>query len=254
MNRRDDQIAELAARTSGLKQERLASFYQQIRDAYKAESIVERVAILNQITDRTPSDFRILSNSELRRLEHFNSDSYYWDMYCKELGRSVALGEEAYLFELLQAQLSESEVNRGVEFEGLYSVIEEMAAEGYVPDVVLMPISYMVGFSMDRRNRIEWQGGRHLLWNNRRLELIRSSRSRPLNRFIVFDHGAGIWNVKLDPRSGDRLTVGIGEQVTPVRGVLWVAETVAKYGIKEQRAFRSFRPDVAPDSDFGTVR
>src|SRR5206468_3819913 len=162
---------------------RLASFYQQVRDAYKMESIVQRVATLNAMTDREPSDFRVLTNSELRRIEHFNSESYYWDMYCKELGRSVALAEESYLFDVLQEQVPESDVIPDVGFNGLYTVIDELAAEGHQPDVVLMPISYMVGFTIDQDKHIEWQSGRHLIWNDKRLEIIHSSAGRPLNRF-----------------------------------------------------------------------
>lgn len=254
MNIRDAQIAELAARTANLNQERLASFYQQVREAYDAASVVERVAILNLVTNREPADFRVLSNSELRRIEHFNSDSYYWGTYCKDFGRSVALGEQNYLFDLLQQQIPESEVVPGVGFEGLYSVIEEMMRDGYAPDVVLMPISYFVGFSTHHGDRIDWGSPRQLIWGNRRLQLFHSSKGRPLNRFIVFDHRAGVWNVKLDPRTEERLTVAIGEQLIPVHGVLWLAETVARYEVRDPGGFRSFLPDAPLDPDFDTVR
>ena len=254
MSRRDEQIAEIAGRTASLDPNRLALFYEQVREAYDAASVIEQVSMLNPMTDREPSDFRVLSNSELRRIEDFNSDSFFWDTYCKELGRSVALAEQDYLFEVLQQSLSESDVTHGVGFEGLFSLIEQMTNEGYEPDVVLMPISYMVGFTIHQEDRIEWGSKRQLVWNNRRLRLLHSSRGRPLNRFMVFDHRAGIWNVKLDPQTQMRLTVAIGEQITPVHGVLWLAETVAKYEVRDPGGFRSFLPDAPLDRDFDTVR
>ena len=46
----------------------------------------------------------------------------------------------------------------------------------------------------------------------------------------------------------------IGEQLSPVHGVLWLAETVAQYEVRQLAGFRSFRPDVQPDRDFDVVR
>jgi len=93
LNHRDDQIAAIRERVDRLRPDRLEECYKKIRSAYEESSIVDHMARVIEERDRTPSDFRVLTNSESRHLREFNDDSYYWDMYCSELGRSVALGE-----------------------------------------------------------------------------------------------------------------------------------------------------------------
>jgi hypothetical protein len=256
MNRRDEQITKIIERTEGLDLNRLESFYNLIQEAYMSSSIIDRIATVNEISNRTPSDYRVFSNQELRRIEHFNDQSYAWETYCKELGRSVALGEEAYIFETLQALIPDSDVVQGVGFEGIDRVVTELADDGHSPDIVLAPIAYMVGFFNQDQSRLEWDrdGGVLLHSAGRSLELFWSGGGRSLNRFIIFSREAGVWSVKLDPRTETRLTVAIGIQPGPPRGVLWLAETVAKYEVVMPAAFRSFRPDVSPDRDFDYVR
>ena len=257
MNRRDEQIAAIVRSTEGLDADRLAAFYALVRDAYEQASIVGHVAVIDEISDRSPSDFRVLTNQELRPIEHFNGPEYHWDMYCRELGRSVALGEEAYLFEVLQALIPDTAVIPGQGFEGLLAELDHLASQGTNPDIVLAPIAFMRGFLRGHDRSMEWDQHGRTYWrapDGRRLELFWSSRGRPLDRFIVFDHAAGVWHVKTDSSRGGRLTVAIGEQHTPMPGVMWLAETVAKYEVINPRGFRSFRPDVRPDPGFDLVR
>jgi hypothetical protein len=75
----------------------------------------------------------------------------------------VALAEQDYLFEVLQQSVPESDVRHGAGFEGLFALIEQMINEGYEPDVVLMPISYMLGFRIHHDDRIEWGSKRTCL-------------------------------------------------------------------------------------------
>ncbi len=255
MNRRDEQIAEVLRRTAHLDQHRLALFHDWVRDAYRASTSVDRMAIVHEIEDRSPSNFHVLTNQETRRLDHFNGPTYSWEMYCKELGRSVALGEQTYLFAAIQEAVPDVDVSTGVGFSGLHEVIGSLQAIGYQPDFILAPISYMVSFYGEQRS-MEWDGsGRaYFLSQGTRLEMRWSANGRPLDRFIVFDHRGGTWHVKLDPhRNGGRLTVAIGEQLSPP-GVTWLAETVAFYEVTDPNAFRSFRPDVPIDSTFDTLR
>lgn len=257
MNRRDEQIAAIARSTGSLDADRLKAFYALVHDAYQEASIVGRIAVIDEVADRNPSDFRVLTNQELRRIEHFNGPDYHWDMYCRELGRSVAVGEEAYLFEVLQAQIPDTAAISGQGFEGLLAELDHLVSQGANPDIVLAPIAFMRGFLRGHDRSMEWDEHGRTYWrapDGRRLELFWSSGGRPLDRFIVFDHVAGVWHVKTDPGGGGRLTVAIGEQQVPIRGVMWLAETVAKYEVINPAGFRSFRPDVPPDEGFESVR
>ncbi len=256
MNRRDQQTADIIRRTKNLDPDRLSKFYELVREAYRLSSIVDRVAVVKEIADRTPSDFHVLSNQEARRIDHFNGPSYSWERYCKELGRSVALGEESYLFQTIQNQIQDAMASDAEGFLGLHDVIATLAEEGHNPDFVLAPIAYMIGFLNEQTHSMEWgdNGRAYLLSGGRRLEMLWSSRGRPLDEFIVFDHTAGTWHVKLDPHAqGGRLTVAIGEQLAP-HAVIWLAETVVKYEITDSTAFRAFHPNATVDPEFDGVR
>ncbi len=256
MNKRDQQIAEIAASKANLNESLLSGFYELVRGAYEQASIVDHIAIVRATDDRTPSDFRVLTNQELRPTNQFNDKSYVWDMYCRELARSIALAEKAHIFEILQRQVPDRQAIPGVGFEGLNAAVTELEQLGYAPDAILAPISYMVGLSSQLRKNLEWdnQGRELLTYGVRRLNVYWSGGGRPLDRFIVFDHRAGVWNVKLDPTTHTRLTVAIGEQPGPPRGVVWLAETVAKYEVANLDAFRSFRPDAPTDEGFPVIR
>ncbi len=241
MNPRDQQIAELATRTSHLDSERLASFYAKIRTAYDTASVIDRLATIDAIDDRDPSDFRVLLTQELRRIGEFNAADVHWDMYCEELGRSLASAERAYVFEILGEQVP-ADVGARTDYDEILNVIDEIDSNGFRADVVIVPTSGMPGFTRAMMSSIEWSddGRSYLRYFNRRLELSYSNRAAPMDRFFVFDSSAAVWHVKLDPVTHSRITVAIGEQTVPTPGVLWLLETIAKVELTDLRAFRSF--------------
>jgi hypothetical protein len=248
MNNRDVQIEEILGSTSNLNANRLELFRRIIRDAYEKSTVIPRLAVLDEQTDRSPSDFRLISNQELRRAGDFNADNVIWDMYCEEIGRSVALGEEAYLFEVLQEQILDEPSIVDVEFSRLHAMVDELVVKGWRPDVLLAPVAYLPRLLQAQRASIDW-GQNHrpsMKSSSCVLEVFWSSATRPLNRFIVFDHTVGVWHVKLDPHGGGRLTVAIGEQFAPTHGVVWLAETVAKYEVVDLGGVRSCHADDAP--------
>lgn len=102
---RDEQIERIRQRNTRLREDRLASCYSEIARAYYAESVADRISRVIEEQDRTPSDLRVLSNSEARRLQEFNDESYHWDHYCQQLGRSIGHGEKQYIFEVLQPMI-----------------------------------------------------------------------------------------------------------------------------------------------------
>jgi len=256
LNRRDEQIRALKQRTVDLDPDRLECCGQQIMQAYQAASIVDRVSRVVETDDRAPSDFIVLSNSEARRLAHFNARDYHWDFYCEELGRSVALGEERYLFECM-ARLPESELTinaENAEFGVLLEAVRYLTSRGCRPDVMFAPISLFVPFLTSKALSIDWRAlGREALITpeGHALEVFWSSQSRPLTRFVLFDSRLGVWRVKLDPDTHGRLTVAIGQPESPPQAVTFLAETVVKYEIEDPKGFLAVEVEGLPSQDSG---
>jgi hypothetical protein len=240
LNRRDAQIRALKERTADLDPERLEHCRAVILRAYEAASIVDRVSRVVEISDRTPSDFIVLSNSEARRLAHFNGRNYHWDVYCEQLGRSVALGEERYLFERM-AQLPKSDLAINAErpdFAVLFEAVRRLASLGCRPNVMFAPRSLFVPFAMALP--IDWQTtGRQALLvpGGPAIQVFWSGLSGSPDRFVLFDPRKGVWTVKLDPDTHHRLTVAIGQQESQPQAVTFLAETVVKYEIEDSKGF-----------------
>ncbi len=242
LNRRDEQIATLKATTEKLEEGRLAHFYRTIVDAYETESKVDGLARIKEENDREPSDFRVLSNQETRLLAHFNDPSYYWDIYCEEFGRSVALAEEQYVFEKV-AELPPSELTldaRHPRFSVIQEAVDNIERAHYRPNMLFAPIALFVPFNTDPTLHIDWNSDPRevlVMADRRRLPIVWSSNAAPLNRLVVADTTAGIWSVKLDPETHHRLTVAIGRPKTPRETVVFLAETVCKYEIAHTEGF-----------------
>lgn len=259
VNRRDDQIAALKARVDRLDSARLAECYGQIVDAYEAETIVDSLARVEQLTDREPSGFRVISNQETRRLSHFNDPTYHWQFYCEQLGRSIALGETAYVFEkMMELPSSDLTINAS---EPRFGVIEQamrrVKRAGYRPSILFAPISLMVPFETDPTLRIDWQSdSREALvpGDGTRLLIVWSSRSAPLNKFVIADASAGTWKVKLDAETQHRLTVAIGRPEAPPEGVVFMAETVVRYEIADPKGFSVIDLEGEPPDEYDMTR
>lgn len=242
LNRRDDQIATLKARTDKLDAARLEQCYRNIVLAYERDSIVDRLANVDEQTDRTPSGFRVLTNQETRLLAHFNDPTYYWEMYCEQLGRSIALWEERYVFEKI-AELPGSALTvdgQNPRFAVIEEAVQEVRSRGHKPSAIFAPISLFVPFQTDSALQIDWGSDPHetlVMADGTRLPVIWSSNAAPLNRFVIADTSAGIWNVKLDPETHHRLTVAIGRPESPPEAVVFLAETVAKYEVVDPNGF-----------------
>lgn len=253
LNRRDQQIARVKERAERLREPpgRLESCYEQILRAYEAESIVGHVARVIEEDDRTPSDFRVLTNSEARHLWQFNDQSYHWDHYCWELGRSIALGERTYIFEELRSVPATEEAIDATQprFGAVLDAIAELRLRGYRPDVVCAPIDLFVPFNSDKNLTIDWNSSPRealIVPGGPPLKIFWSSRIAPVDRFVVLDSKRAVWRVKLDPKTGHRLTVAIGEPETPPDAVVFLAETVVKFEITDSSAFRAILLEGEP--------
>jgi len=212
------------------------------------------VAQVSEEHDRTPSDFHVLSNSETRPLSQFNDDTYHWDHYCRQLGRSIAIGEQRYFFEELQrVPVAGKPIDAGSpQFDRILSAIRQLASEGYDPDVLCAPNSLFVLFMKEYGMHIDWNStprGLLKLPGGPSLPIYWSNGLAPLDRFVVLDSTKTLWRVKLDPITAHRLTVVIGEPPTQIHTVRFLAETVAKYEILDPAAIHSILVEGEPKSE-----
>jgi len=252
VNRRDQQIAEINANVSDLRTDRLQVCRAQIMEAYARASIVDKLAHVRELTDREPSDFRVLTSSETRPEAQFNDNSYHWDFYCEEFGRSVAVAEKRYLFEVLSKASGSGGplVASQPSFDWLWRGVQQLRAAGFNPTVLAGPISLFL--PVHKSLQIDLQTGRRVeLPDKSKLDLFWSSRMAPLDRFVVLDRRAGDWRVKLDPDTGERLTVAIGRPKSPASAVTFLAETVVKYDIFDPHGFYVTEVVGEPPDEFG---
>ena len=64
MNRRDEQIEALRERVTNLDLTLLRSRESAVREAYYRASAVDRLAVVEEVVDRSPTDFRVISSQE----------------------------------------------------------------------------------------------------------------------------------------------------------------------------------------------
>jgi len=239
LNPRDDQIRALKARTERLKEipDRLEDCYQAIARAYADGTIVDHAAQVYETDDRKPSGFRVLSNQEARRLTEFNDTSYYWEFFCEQLGRSIAIAEESHLTQQFADMKPDSNVRidaAHADFSSIERAVRELSSRGYRPDTMFAPISVYVSFNSDENVKVDWNASPRealIVPNSEPLKLFWSSQVAPLDRFVIYDSRAVTWEVKRDPGTKSRLTVAIGERESrPSQpdAVMFLAETVVK--------------------------
>lgn len=252
MNRRDQQIAEINASVEGLREDRLRACRQQILESYAKSSTVERLAHVVELTDREPSDFRVLTNSAAVQEAQFNDDSYYWDFYCAELGRSIAIAEERYVFEELgKIPGSDGPVDASrPSFDWVWRGVQQLRSHGFNPTVLAASIDLYL--PVYKGLKIDLQTGRNVeLPDGSLLDLFWSSRATPLDRFVMVDPRVGEWKVKLDHETNQRLTIAIGRPSSPPRAVTFLAETVVKYEIVNTSGLYVIEVVGKPPHEFG---
>jgi hypothetical protein len=176
-------------------------------------------------------------------VSEFNDHSYYWDRYCWQLARSIALAERKLIIETLGTLRSEGEPISATSprFHSLITAAEVLRARGHRPNTLFAPVGLFVPFADPRNLTIDWNTPPRevLVLPTAKLQLFWSSGGAPLDRFVMFDSTKAVWRVKLDPESKKRLTVAIGESRTEAgeEAVVFLAETVAKLEIEDPSAY-----------------
>jgi hypothetical protein len=240
---RDKQVREINRRNGRLDADRLARFRSLILQSYETHSVVGQVALVAEVLDREPSGYKVISRSEARSLPQFNDPTVFWDPYCSELGQQVALGEMAYIFEVLVAGAPDFEASissASPVFDPLFAAASQLRRQGFRPDVLCAPISFMVEFLDVLSGNMAW--GSHpretlTLPDGTELRIFWSNSVAPISKFVLFDSSASLWRVKPDPETGHRLTIAIGEpEKGPKESVTWLAETVVHFELTKGKA------------------
>jgi hypothetical protein len=241
---RDNQIAEIKRGNNNLRFDRLKECYDKVAEAYEVESVVEKLTTIRKEADRSPADFRVITSQESREITAFNDETFYWDLYCKDLGRSIAIGERRYIFEGLQETSPQGKpADLGDDpFKAIARIGTKMLEDGYSPDILCAPSEFMVTAAVHPWFDYDHEANQEFIKipDGPKLKLFWSSKYAPLREAVIFDTRRTLWKVKLDPDTQGRLTVAIGEPKERPNTVVFLAETVAKFEILDRISVCSF--------------
>jgi hypothetical protein len=189
----------------------------------------------------------VISVEENRTLETFNDPASNWDWYFEECGRTVALGEKTELTEALVnaagapiVQLDRADHR----FVVLDRLIRELVDGGIPPKTLLAPVSDLPEFHRHFQGRISWPraGGTELsVAAGMPLRLIWSSKSAPLEDYVLLRHEVGAWHVVPDPDNGKALSVAVGVHGMYDDTVKIIVQTMAKFELLHPEQLRIMR-------------
>ena len=228
---------------TNLRKDRITECEKNAILAYGIQSVVDRLATVEEEANRHATGFQVISYSELRTVKEFNEASTSWEGYAKSLGRSIAIGERQYIFENLQeaAELGVPIDLGNPDFEPVRKAANELTANGYNPDVVCVPSPLVTAVYQCSWMEYDFTGD-HLfikIPEGPKLKFMSATKHVPLSKFVVFDSSQTRWTVKLDPETQERLTVAIGEPKDQSGSVMFLAETVAKFEVLDWSGVRS---------------
>lgn len=234
-------MADLNARTEDMNAERVTTCRRAMLGSYLETAVPRQVSAVRQVFDGSETGFGRVTMSARRRLEEFNAENTYWDLFCSEMGRGVALGEESHFFKSLVERVPTTDVTiaaRNPDFDVLVKAIEELKGRGHAPNVVLVPVELMSSFTMRYLDQLDWSSrpGEKLTLPGIEVRVLTSSNIAPLDRFIIFNTSNSLWSVKPDPVTGNALWVALGRSALYPDEVEWIAETVVKHELKQPEA------------------
>ncbi len=227
----------------GLDASKLQSYAKMIADGYASNTVVAQVGQVSRWTSPNIDNFRgILLRTRRKKTELLDPSFVFWNMYFEDIGKAVANGERNYFFKALlrQAGFADGQLARR---QPDFSVIEREALRqadaGFIPSVLFTSIDLFRDFIGHFDDRINWTHpqGRQLEINSTiSLRLVGSHRWSPLEEFIIMSPKAGIWHVLPDLDTNEELAIAIGNSPSRPDEVEVIAETVAKYELRERKA------------------
>jgi len=222
-----------------LSKRRIEKFKENVRREYDQDSIIKAAFSWRYAT---PSDTIPLVQIGARFLAEPNIfiDSYsaggvYTVPEMVNLGRSIALGEQKYLIEMLQRGIQKVSEQQSFTFEVISRAVEDVGP-GFKPNAAFIPLDFFVPLhtSKEAEGRILYEGHDCFLHlGSFKLRVFWSSNYVPFGSLIFVDKELGEWIVKLDPKDKHWVTINIESANEKVEVE---AKTVARYLILEPKA------------------
>jgi len=123
----------------------------------------------------------------------FTDPAHVPDVFCSQLGRHVAIGEERFLVKnLLEETVTPSTFEFQVDV--LKKLVRDFIGEGHSNSVVFAPIKYFTPLAVDGTVTFGWP--HYLLLDGRKIPLFYSSKYVKFDKFIIVDKSFGIWIYK----------------------------------------------------------
>lgn len=164
---------------------------QIIKGGYEYLSIVRHATISREHLRERDGSLNF-TNIYLRHLVPriwFTDPATIPDLFCSELGRHLAIGEESFLVKILRD--SSTATSFAFQVEGLKSIIREFIAAGYDNPVVFAPIEFYTTLALSEMMTFGWP--HYLLLDSRKIPLFYSSNYVKFSEFIIVDKSFGVW-------------------------------------------------------------
>ncbi len=209
-----------------------------IRATFERESRIQLLAHTREYQPKQDGDLDF-TNIYLRHIvpkKWFVEYSISPDLFCSQLGRHLAIGEEKFLVERIKDYSREKPATRA-EFEvaEFFKIVSGFVDEGFSTPVVFAPLDFYVRFATWRDATrpfgqiMEYsETGQFLLFRNLRIPIYWSSKYIELNRFMIVDKTFGTWIFK-PGNMNSRLTVEIKPYETDKSKVDILVVTKALY-------------------------
>jgi hypothetical protein len=111
------------------------------------------------------------------------------DVFCSELGRHVAIGEESFLVKTLRD--SSAATPFAFQVESLRRNVRDFMAAGHANPVVFAPIEFFTTLAINEA--VAFGFPHNLLLDGREIPLFYSSNYVKFSEFIIVDKGFGVW-------------------------------------------------------------
>lgn len=173
-----------------------------IKQSYDSLSIVSHATNSREYSQMDQSgDFTYIGVRHLVPKLWFTDPSHVPDVFCSELGRHVAMGEESFLVNILR---SPSTAPFRFELKELPDIIRDFIGQGNDNPVVFAPIEFFATLAENEIMTFGWP--HHIILDQRKIPLVYSSKYVQFKEFIIVDKSFGVW-IYQRGNVDDRLTV-----------------------------------------------
>jgi len=218
---------------------------QLIRKSYEELSLVRHVTNSREYSRSTDSglDFiHIYLRHSVPKL-WFTDPTHVPDVFCSQLGRHIAIGEEDFLVKKI---FEDSVPPTAFDFqvESLKSLVRRFEQEGHSNPVVFAPIRFFTPLAIE--GAVSFECPHHLQLNGRTIPLVYSSKYVDFDKFIIIDKSFGTWIYK-QGNVNDYLTV----EVKPIEGsedIDILVVTKVFYQKENRNAIRIIEPNTLEEA------